>query len=109
MFKTHVCLCKLILVLHRISHTTRKRRPDEQDGVDYHFVPLEKFESDIRMVNYYFYPSATTIYIRVYLNQVVPLYDNTTLESLCKILRLIFFVKCVIANYVHSKNIMSIA
>jgi guanylate kinase len=28
-----------------VSHTTRPQRPGEQDGVDYHFVPRETFES----------------------------------------------------------------
>ena len=31
-----------------ISHTTRKPRPNEIDGVDYHFVSQEKFEKLIR-------------------------------------------------------------
>lgn len=28
-----------------VSHTTRAMRPGERDGVDYHFVTLEKFEA----------------------------------------------------------------
>ncbi|QUC24013.1 uncharacterized protein UV8b_08254 [Ustilaginoidea virens] len=28
-----------------VSHTTRKPRPGEQDGVDYHFVAVEDFEA----------------------------------------------------------------
>ena len=31
-----------------ISHTTRKPRPNEIDGVDYHFVSKEKFEKLIK-------------------------------------------------------------
>ena len=27
-----------------VSHTTRKPRPNEVDGVDYHFVSKEKFK-----------------------------------------------------------------
>ncbi|XP_033744954.1 leucine-rich repeat and guanylate kinase domain-containing protein-like [Pecten maximus] len=34
---------------YAVSHTTRKKQPDETDGVDYHFVTLEKFEMDIKM------------------------------------------------------------
>lgn len=30
-----------------ISHTTREKRPDEQDGVQYHFVTKEEFERGI--------------------------------------------------------------
>ena len=36
-----------------ISHTTRKPRPNEIDGVDYHFVSQEKFEKLIRENNFY--------------------------------------------------------
>ena len=28
-----------------VSHTTRKARPNEVDGVDYHFVTKEKFQN----------------------------------------------------------------
>lgn len=31
-----------------ISHTTRKPRPNEIDGVDYHFVSKEKFKKLIK-------------------------------------------------------------
>jgi guanylate kinase len=27
-----------------VSYTTRQPRPGEQDGVDYHFVPVERFK-----------------------------------------------------------------
>lgn len=30
-----------------VSHTTRKPRPGERNGVDYHFVSREEFEADI--------------------------------------------------------------
>jgi len=36
-----------------ISHTTRKPRPNEIDGKDYHFVNQEKFNSLIRNNNFY--------------------------------------------------------
>ncbi len=36
-----------------ISHTTRKPRPNEIDGVDYHFVTKEKFEKLIKENNFY--------------------------------------------------------
>ena len=36
-----------------ISHTTRKPRPNEIDGVDYHFVSKENFEKLIRENNFY--------------------------------------------------------
>ena len=38
-----------------ISHTTRKPRPNEIDGVDYHFVSKDKFESLIKENNFYEY------------------------------------------------------
>ena len=36
-----------------ISHTTRKPRPNEIDGVDYHFVTREEFEKIIQKNNFY--------------------------------------------------------
>ncbi len=36
-----------------ISHTTRKPRPNEIDGVDYHFVSKDKFEKLIKENNFY--------------------------------------------------------
>ena len=36
-----------------ISHTTRKPRPNEIDGVDYHFVTKDKFEKLIKENNFY--------------------------------------------------------
>ena len=36
-----------------ISHTTRKPRPNEIDGVDYHFVNKDKFEKLIKDNNFY--------------------------------------------------------
>ena len=36
-----------------ISHTTRKPRPNEIDGVDYHFVSRDKFEKLIKENNFY--------------------------------------------------------
>ena len=38
-----------------ISHTTRKPRPNEIDGVDYHFVSREEFEKLIKKNNFYEY------------------------------------------------------
>ena len=38
-----------------ISHTTRKPRPNEIDGVDYHFVSQEKFKKLIKENNFYEY------------------------------------------------------
>jgi guanylate kinase len=34
-------------VVFSISYTTRERRPAEQDGVDYHFIPEETFREKI--------------------------------------------------------------
>ena len=31
-----------------VSHTTRKPRPSEIDGKDYHFISIEKFKSLIK-------------------------------------------------------------
>ena len=36
-----------------ISHTTRKPRPNEIDGVDYHFVTREEFKKLIQKNNFY--------------------------------------------------------
>ncbi len=36
-----------------ISHTTRKPRPNEIDGVDYHFVNKDEFERLIKKNNFY--------------------------------------------------------
>ena len=36
-----------------ISHTTRKPRPNEIDGVDYHFVSRDKFEKLIKENSFY--------------------------------------------------------
>jgi guanylate kinase len=41
-------LCKAVLhrlnnLLYSVSYTTRKPRPGEQDGVDYHFIPKDEF------------------------------------------------------------------
>jgi len=30
-----------------VSHTTRKPRPGEKDGVDYHFAPIEAVRAEI--------------------------------------------------------------
>ena len=38
-----------------ISHTTRKPRPNEINGKDYHFVSIEKFNSLIKENNFYEY------------------------------------------------------
>ena len=36
-----------------VSHTTRKPRPNEVDGVDYHFVSKEKFSSLLKERAFY--------------------------------------------------------
>ena len=36
-----------------VSHTTRKPRPNEVDGVDYHFVNKEKFKSLLKQNLFY--------------------------------------------------------
>ena len=41
------CFCSTFSV----SHSTRKPHPEETAGKDYHFVTLDKFEMDIKMVN----------------------------------------------------------
>ena len=38
-----------------ISHTTRKPRPNEIDGKDYHFVSKEKFNSLIKENSFFEY------------------------------------------------------
>mgnify|MGYP001419766879 FL=1 len=38
-----------------VSHTTRKPRPNEVDGVDYHFISKEKFEGLIKKKEFYEY------------------------------------------------------
>jgi guanylate kinase len=38
-----------------ISHTTRKPRPNEINGKDYHFVSKEKFKNSIKEKNFYEY------------------------------------------------------
>ena len=38
-----------------VSHTTRKPRPNEVDGLDYHFVSKEKFESLLKTNAFYEY------------------------------------------------------
>ena len=38
-----------------VSHTTRKPRPNEVDGVDYHFVSKNKFEELIKKNEFYEY------------------------------------------------------
>ena len=35
-------------MLYSVSHTTRKPRPGEKDGVDYHFIPKSEFKEMIR-------------------------------------------------------------
>ena len=46
-----------------ISHTTRKPRPKEIDGKDYHFVTSEKFNSLIKN-------NISEIFIPIHLNQI---------------------------------------
>ena len=38
-----------------VSHTTRSPRPNEIDGVDYHFVSKQKFENLIKQKKFYEY------------------------------------------------------
>ena len=38
-----------------VSHTTRKARPNELDGLDYHFVNKEKFQELIDKGSFYEY------------------------------------------------------
>ena len=38
-----------------VSHTTRKPRPNEVDGVDYHFVSNEEFKQFIKEGKFYEY------------------------------------------------------
>tara|TARA_B100000945_G_C20291368_1_gene553436 strand:+ start:77 stop:643 length:567 start_codon:yes stop_codon:yes gene_type:complete len=38
-----------------VSHTTRKPRPNEVDGVDYHFVSKKRFEELIKKESFYEY------------------------------------------------------
>ena len=37
-----------------VSHTTRAPRENEIDGVDYHFVSLEKFKNLIKKDNFFY-------------------------------------------------------
>ena len=48
-FPLCVCLC-LCVSVHRICHTTREPYFGEENGIDYHFVTEEDFQSMIRMV-----------------------------------------------------------
>ncbi len=49
--KTTVCSLLKEWLPHlnfKISHTTRKPRPDEEDGVDYHFISDDEFKKGIK-------------------------------------------------------------
>lgn len=58
-----------------VSHTTRAPRENEVDGVDYHFVSLEKFENLIKKGRFY-------EYAKIFEN-----YYGTSKESVEKIIR----------------------
>ena len=58
-----------------VSHTTRAPRENEVDGVDYHFVSLEKFENLIKNESFY-------EYAKIFEN-----YYGTSKESVEKIIK----------------------
>ena len=46
-------LAKIINFIISISHTTRKPRPNEINGKDYHFVSKEEFNSLVKKNNFF--------------------------------------------------------
>ena len=54
-----------------ISHTTRKPRPNEIDGVDYHFVSKDKFKKLIKENNFYEYAKIFDNYYGTSKNQLI--------------------------------------
>ncbi len=56
-----------------ISHTTRKPRPNEINGKDYHFVSTEKFNSLIKENNFYEYANIFDNYYGTLKNTVIKL------------------------------------
>ena len=59
-----------------ISHTTRKPRPNEIDGVDYHFVSKEEFEKLIKKNNFYEYAKIFDNYYGTSKNSVNKLHQE---------------------------------
>ena len=59
-----------------ISHTTRKPRPNEVDGVDYHFVSINKFENLIKENNFYEYAKIFDNYYGTSKNSVNKLHQE---------------------------------
>tara|TARA_B100001057_G_scaffold447027_1_gene486156 strand:- start:2772 stop:3347 length:576 start_codon:yes stop_codon:yes gene_type:complete len=59
-----------------ISHTTRKPRPNEIDGVDYHFVSPEKFQKLIKEDNFYEYAKIFDNYYGTSKNSVNKLHQE---------------------------------
>ena len=56
-----------------ISHTTRKPRPKEIDGKDYHFVTLEKFNSLIKNNDFYEFANIFNNYYGTHKETVIKL------------------------------------
>ena len=59
-----------------ISHTTRKPRPNEIDGKDYHFVNQEKFDLLIKNNNFYEYAKIFNNYYGTLKKPVINLLSN---------------------------------
>ena len=59
-----------------ISHTTRKPRPNEIDGVDYHFVSKDEFEKLIKKNNFYEYAKIFDNYYGTSKNSVNKLHQE---------------------------------
>ena len=59
-----------------ISHTTRKPRPKEIDGKDYHFVTLEKFNSLIKNNDFYEFANIFDNYYGTHKETVIKLLDQ---------------------------------
>ncbi len=59
-----------------ISHTTRKPRPNEIDGVDYHFVDVNEFENLIKKNNFYEHAKIFDNYYGTSINSVNKLHEQ---------------------------------
>ena len=59
-----------------ISHTTRKPRPNEIDGKDYHFVDQKKFDLLIKNNDFYEYAKIFNNYYGTLKNPVINLLSN---------------------------------
>ncbi len=59
-----------------ISHTTRKPRPNEIDGVDYHFISKEEFQKLIKKNNFYEYAKIFDNYYGTSKNSVNKLHQE---------------------------------